>query len=254
MRYRSMREAMESGETLVFGHRGAMAQAPMNTLAAFDLAREQGADGIELDVQLSRDGHLVVIHDETVDSTTDGRGSLSQFTLSALKRLDAGGWFATNFAGQRIPTLDEVFDAFGNEMLINVEIKARRDSLDRVERQLADCICRHNMRDRVIVSCFDPAILRRVRSMTPLVMMGFLHQPDMPAAHHRPLRIMRHEARHPRHDMVDEAYMNWARAQGYYVNVWTVNAGERALQLKGLGVNAIITDEPGRIISAMKQC
>lgn len=249
-----MREAMDSGETLVFGHRGAMAQAPMNTLAAFDLAREQGADGIELDVHLSRDGHPVVIHDETVDSTTDGRGSVSQFTLSALKRLDAGGWFAANFAGQRIPTLDEVFDAFGNEMLINVEIKARRDSLDRVERQLADCIRRHNMRERIIVSCFDPAILRRVRSMTPLVMMGFLHQPDMPAAHNRPLRIMRHEARHPRHDMVDEAYMHWARAQGYYVNVWTVNDGERALQLKGLGVNAIITDEPGRIIRAMKQC
>lgn len=254
MRYRSMREAMDSGETLVFGHRGAMAQAPMNTLAAFDLAREQGADGIELDVHLSRDGHLVVIHDDTVDVTSDGQGKVGKFTLEELKRLDAGGWFAACFAGQRIPTLDEIFDAFGNEMLINVEIKAQRDSLDRVERQLADCIRRHNMRERIIVSCFDPAILRRVRSMTPLVMMGFLHQPDMPSAHNRPLGRIRHEARHPRHDMVDEAYMNWARARGYYVNVWTVNDGERALQLKGLGVNAIITDEPGRVASALKQC
>lgn len=254
MRYGSMREAMESGETLVFGHRGAMAQAPMNTMAALEVAREQGADGIELDVQLTRDGHLVVIHDETVDATSDGQGKVGEFTLEELKRLDAGGWYSECFAGQRIPTLDEVFAAFGNDMLINVEIKAPRESLDRVERQLADCVRRHNICERIIVSCFDPAILRRVSGMMPMVMQGFLYQPDMPASHYLPLKRLRHEARHPRRDMVDEAYMNWARTQGYYVNVWTVNDAERALQLKGLGVNAIITDEPGRVISALTPC
>ncbi len=254
MRYRTMSEALNSGETLVFGHRGAMAQAPMNTLTAFELAREQGADGIELDVQVSRDGHLVVIHDDAVDSTTDGKGRVADLTLDELKRLDAGSWFADRFAGQRIPTLDEVFDAFGNAMLINVEIKASRDSLDRIEKRLADCLRRHNMREQVIISCFDPVILRRVRGMMPMVMMGFLYQPDMPAEHYLPLKKLWHEARHPRHDMVDEEYMNWARTYDYYVNVWTVNDAERALHLKRLGVNSIITDEPGRIISALKQC
>ena len=87
-----------------------------------------------------------------------------------------------------------------------------------------------------------------------MVMMGFLYQPDMPAAHYLPLKQLWHEARHPRHDMVDAGYMNWARAQGYLVNVWTVNDQQRAIALRDLGVNAIITDEPGLIISALKQC
>lgn len=254
MRHHSMRGAMKSGETLVFGHRGAMAQAPMNTLAAFALAREQGADGIELDVQLSRDGQLVVIHDDKVDATSNGQGKVSEFTLAELQRLDAGLWFSECFIGQRIPTLDEVFEAVGNDMLINVEIKAPRDLVDRVERQLANCIQRHNMRERIIVSCFDPLVLRRIRPMMPTVLQGYLYVPDMPASHYLPPNKLRHEARHPRHDMVDEKYMNWARAHGYCVNVWTVNDVERALQLKRLGVNVIMTDEPGRIISALTPC
>ncbi|MCY3866352.1 MAG: glycerophosphodiester phosphodiesterase family protein [Chloroflexi bacterium] len=254
MRSLTIREAFNAGETLVFGHRGAMAQAPMNTLAAFELARAEGAAGIELDLRLSRDGHLVVIHDDAVDATTDGVGAVAELTLAEIKRLDAGSWFSDSFAGEAVPTLDEVFDAFGGTLLINIEIKSSRDSVDRMERQLAQCIGRHNLRERIIVSCFDPVVLRRVRCLMPTVMMGFLYQPDMPAAHYLPIKKLCHEARHPRHDMVDEAYMNWARAQGYIVNAWTVNDPQRAIALRDLGVNAIITDEPGLIISALKQC
>ena len=86
--------------------------------------------------------------------------------------------------------------------------------------------------------------------MMPMVMMGFLYQPDMPAEHYLPLKKLWHEARHPRHDMVDEGYMNWARAQGYNVNAWTVNDPQRAIALRDLGVNAIITDEPRDLSSA----
>lgn len=254
MRSRAIREAFNSGETLVFGHRGAMAQAPMNTLAAFELARAVGAGGIELDLRLSRDDHLVIIHDDTVDATTDGEGAVAGLTLAEIKRLDAGSWFSEEFASETIPTLDEVFDAFGRAMLINIEIKSSRDSVDRMERQLAQCIRRHNMRERIIVSCFDPVALQRIRGMMPMVMMGFLYQPDMPAEHYLPLKKLWHEARHPRHDMVDAGYMNWARAQGYIVNVWTVNDPQRAIALRDLGVNAIITDEPSEIISALKPC
>lgn len=251
---RTMRKAMSAGETLVFGHRGAMAQSPMNTHAAFALAREQGADGIELDVQLSRDDHLVVVHDKTVDATTDGQGFVSDLTLAELKRLDAGAWYSQRFAGERIPTLDEVFDSFGSALLINVEIKASRAQVDRLDKRLADCIQRHNMRERVIVSCFDKEVLKHVEPMMPKVMLGFLYHPAMPAALTLSAKELRHEARHPWHEMVDEDYMKWARAQGYYVNVWTVNDVARALQLKRLGVNVIMTDEPGRIISALRPC
>lgn len=252
--YETLQDALNSGETLIFGHRGAMARAPMNTLAAFELAIEQGADGIELDVHLSHDGQLVVIHDDSVDATTDGQGKVADLTLDQLKRLDAGAWFSDEFAGQRIPTLDEVFEAFGDKLFVNVEIKSSRETVDRLEKRLADCVRRHNMRERIIVSCFDPVILRRVKQMMPKVLMGFLYVPDMPAEHYLSLKDSWHEARHPLHVMVDEGYMNWARAQGYYVNVWTVNAPERARQLKRLGVNTIMTDDPATIISALRQC
>jgi len=248
---RTIREAFNSGKTLVFGHRGAMAQAPMNTLPTFEFARAEGADGIELDLRLSRDGHLVVIHDDKVDATTDGLGSVADLTLAEIKRLDAGSWFSDSFAGETIPSLDEVFDAFGDALLINIEIKTSRESVARLENRLAQCIHRHSMREQIIVSCFDPLLLRRLRGMMPMVMMGFLYQPDMPVSHYLPLKKLWHEARHPRHDMVDEGYMNWARAQGYIVNVWTVNDPQRAIVLRDLGVNAIITDEPGNIISAL---
>ena len=250
----TLRDALNSAETLVFGHRGAMARAPMNTMASFELAKSQGADGIELDIHLSRDGQLVVIHDETVDATTNGRGDVADLTVEQLKRLDAGAWFAREYADQRIPTLDEVFEGFGDDLLINVEIKTSRETVGRLEKRLADCVRRHNLRERVMVSCFDPVILRRVKQMMPMVMMGFIYQPDMPAAHHLPLKALWHEARHPRHDMVDEGYMNWARAQGYYVNVWTVNEPIRALELRRLGVNAIMTDAPDTIVAALRQC
>src|SRR5919197_4354903 len=99
---------MGVGRPLVVGHRGAMGYAPENTLASFELAVEQGADVVELDVHLSRDGQVVVIHDEQLDRTTDGRGLVGDRTLDELKRLDAGSWFDPRFAGQRIPTLHEV--------------------------------------------------------------------------------------------------------------------------------------------------
>jgi len=250
----SIIEALSSDETLVFGHRGALAQAPMNTLAAFDCARQQGADGIELALQLSRDGHLVVIHDYTVDATTDGHGDVAEMSLADLKRLDAGAWFSAAFAGERIPTLDEVFDAFGDKLLINVEIKSSPAWGYCADKLLAECVRRHGMSERVIVSSFDPVILRNLRQMMPAAMMGFLYQPDMPAAHYLPLKRLWHQARHPRQDMVDQGYMNWARAQRYFVNVWTVNDGERALELGRLGVNTIITDEPATIIRALEKC
>lgn len=254
MSYETVQDALNSSETLVFGHRGAMGHAPMNTTASFDLARSQGADGIELDVRLSRDGHLVVIHGDAVDATTDGQGKVSEMTLDQLKRLDAGAWYSDEFAGQRIPNLDEVFDAFGDDLLINVEIKSPRESVDRLEKRLADSVRRHNMRERIIVSCFDPVVLRQVKQMMPMVLMGFLYHPAMPAAHYLPLKELWHEARHPWHEMVDEGYMKWARAEGYYVNVWTVNDPLRAQELKRLGVNVIMTDDPAAIVSALSEC
>jgi len=245
----TIREAFATGPTLIFGHRGAMANAPMNTLAAFQLAVEQGADGIELDVHLSQDEELVVVHDFTVDESTDGRGDVMHLTLAELKRLDAGGWFSADFADERIPTLDEVFAAFAGKLYFNVELKSRPADGRALETAVADCIRRHSMTEQTIVSSFDARRLQRFRAICPQVMMAYLH-----GAHVSPLMDeVPHEARHPWRDVIDEAYMRWARDAGYLVNAWTVNDAERACALRDLGVNGIITDCPAATISALNR-
>src|SRR5512135_2653183 len=119
---------------LVLAHRGASLHAPENTLAAFTLAADQGADGIELDVKLTRDGSIVVMHDATVDRTTTGHGRVSDLTLSEIKALDAGSNFEPQFAQERVPLLEEVFAAVAGRLMINIELTnyaSRRDGLER---------------------------------------------------------------------------------------------------------------------------
>lgn len=246
----TIREAFTTGRTLVFGHRGAMADAPQNSMASFQLAMEQGADGVELDVHLSQDGHIVVVHDFSVEATTDGRGEVSDLTVAELKQLDAGGWFADKFAGERIPTLDEVFDNFANKLYFNVELKSRPADSRAFETAVADCIRRHGMTEQTIVSSFDPRLLQRFRAICPYVMMGYLHGPEVSPI----MEKLPHEARHPWHDFIDDAYMRWARDAGYLVNAWTVNDAMRIRTLNELGVNGIITDSPADAISALNQC
>ena len=246
----TIRDLMMSGETLVFGHRGAMAYAPMNTLASFQLAQRQGAHGIELDVQLSADGVLVVIHDHTVDATTDGHGMVSDKTLTELKDLDAGAWYSPEFSGERIPTLDEVFESFARDLLINVEIKHQGEESNGIEAAASRCVRHHNVTDRVIVSSFSPRVLQRVRKLLPEIMLGVLTGPAPPEIR-TSADPTRHEARHPWHEDVDADYMRWARDHGFVVNAWTVNSPQRALQLRRLGVNGVITDNPDRILAAL---
>jgi glycerophosphoryl diester phosphodiesterase len=246
------------GRTLVLGHRGAKAYAPMNTIPAFELAADQGADGVELDVHLTKDGHPVIVHDFTVDSTTDGSGLVREMTLAEVKALDAGSWFGPEFAGLRVPTLGEVFEAVGQRLFINVEIKSETVETDGVEQVVADVIVAHGMRDRVIVSSFNPYALQRFRAIMPDVPIGFLYQTGyQPVGDVDMLALMNslnvgYEALHPHQLMIDADYMAAARQSGHFVNTWTVNDPARAVELRDLGVNAIITDNPDTVIAALK--
>ncbi|PJF42129.1 MAG: glycerophosphodiester phosphodiesterase, partial [Phototrophicales bacterium] len=147
-------DVLNSGETVVFGHRGANAYTPMNTLPAFELAAQQGAIGIELDVHRSQDGQVVLMHDFTIDATTNGTGVVTEMTLAQLKALDAGSWKDERFIGTQIPTLDEVFEAVGARLFINVEIKSKTLKTDGIEALVAQKIQQFGMKDRVIVSSF----------------------------------------------------------------------------------------------------
>lgn len=243
-------ENIYQGRTLVWGHRGARAYAPMNTIPSFELALAQGATGIELDTHLSKDGQLIVLHDFSVDATTDGKGLAKDMTLAQLKELDAGSSFSAEYAGIRIPTLSEVFEAVGKKCFINVEIKSESQETDGVEQAVADCIRQHGLEASVIISSFNPLALKRFREILPRVPIGYLYAPDYDFS--GAMEGLPHEARHPQDMMIDAAYMEWARNHNYRVNTWTVNDPVRAAELHKLGVDAIITDKPDVIIEAIR--
>jgi glycerophosphoryl diester phosphodiesterase len=204
------------------------------------------ADAIELDVHLSGDRIPVVIHDFTVDDTTDGSGRVQDLTLSQLKELDAGSWFDPAFAGERIPTLEEVFSAVGDQLLVNAELKTTGIRDEGLERTVLALIQRHRMEDRVLVSSFNPFALRRCKKLVPQVRVAVLVAPDLPLVLRRGwlAGLFPHEAYHPEHTMVDTRYIARAHKQHCMVNAWTVNNPDEMQRLIALGVDGIITDVP----------
>lgn len=231
---------------LNFAHRGASSQAPANTLAAFLLAAELGADGIELDVHQSRDGEVVVIHDFTLQATTDGWGVVEDRTLAELRQLDAGSWFAPAFAGQHIPTLQEVIDAGGGNLLLNIELKTKSLRDDGLAAAVVRIIEGNGLVDRALVSSFNPLALWRVRRLNPRILIGLLYAPHLPVLLRRPwLRsLIRPDSLHPHHTVVDGGYVRWIQAQGFRLHTWTVDEAEEMQRLMQWGVDAIITNRP----------
>jgi glycerophosphoryl diester phosphodiesterase len=232
---------------LIIGHRGASAGAPENTLAAFALAQEQGAQGVEFDVRLSADGNVIVMHDATVARTTNGTGRVSQMTTKQLRALDAG-------MGQPVPTLDDVFEAFGPSMLYNVELKVG-GLLDKgLEGAVAERIEAYHLQNHVIVSSFDPLALRRARQqLSATTLTGYLWMQGRTAQRMLRRLLAPAEADHPYYPLVDEAYMAWARERDLRVHVWTVDDAQEARRLAALGVHALITNKPREIAAALHE-
>lgn len=230
-----MKDWSSAKRPLIIGHRGASAEAPENTLAAFALAQVQGADGIEFDVQLSADGWPVVIHDGKLDRTTNGHGAVQDLTLAELQKLDAG-------QGQSIPTLDEVFETLGPDFLYNVELKTAAFRDNGLATAVADRIQSHGMAQQTAVSSFNPLAVRYARRhLTKSTWVAHLSYKPVLKFKHSLIPV---QAVHPYYKMVDAAYMAWARKNSWRVHVWTVDDSVEAQRLVGLGVDAIITNKP----------
>lgn len=247
---------------LILAHRGASAAAPENTISAFLLARELGADGVELDVTLTRDRVPVVIHDDSVERTTNGRGRVNDMTLDEIKRLDAGSWKGDEFRGERIPTLGETLVALAEWIhpaktahgaLVNIELKSRGFRTDGVEEEVIAEVNQRGLADSVLISSFNPIALIRVRLASPRTSRGLLYDQSLPIHLRRAwLRTLAApQALHPHYPMIDERFMRWALSRHYQINTWTVDVHEDALRLAGLGVNAIITNRPDIIRRAL---
>ena len=233
-------------QPVIFAHRGASAYAPENTLIAFNLAVEQGADGIELDVKLSADGHVVVVHDSTLERTTGAPEQVKDMALDDLRALDAGSFFSEKFNGEKIPTLEEVFDALGKKTLINVELTNYTTRHDQLVETVCMLVKRFGLRDRVLFSSFLGANLSEVRSYLPRAQTGLLALPGILGAWHRSFGFAfgKFDALHPNLGNTTQEQIYFVHRLNRRVHVWTVNEARDMRRLFKWGVDAIFTDDP----------
>ncbi len=235
---------------LRIGHRGSSAECPENTIASFRRATEQGAQMVECDLQLTADGHVVVIHDWTVDRTTDGEGTVRDMGLADLQKLDAGSWKDPRFAGEGIPTLEETLDAVLPSGRLNLELKCRGSDEDarRLALSAVAAVSQHDAFDRVIFSSFDVASLEALRDVSSEARLGvlwvFAPFDDAFALAER----LGAGALHPRAEAVDVSVVEEARERGLAVNVWTVNEPAAILDQIRAGADGVISDYPGRLL------
>jgi len=228
-------------EFTIWAHRGASADAPENTLAAFALAESQGADGLEFDVQLSADGVPVVIHDETLQRTTNGRGRVAASRWADLAELDAGRWFAPRFAGEGVPSLAQVLDWAGERLRLNLELKDPAAA-----PALLELLQRHP-RSRVLVSSFNHDSLEKLRAAAPELPIGFLSESRFWRRHLERARRCQAVSFHPRADRVSRPLLAACRKLGLAVYPWTVDDLRTARRLQSLGADGLFTNHPARL-------
>lgn len=248
---------------LIIGHRGTMGTAPENTMVSFAEGVAAGADIIEFDVQLSGDGRVIVMHDERVDRTTAGSGFVRDMELRALKSLDAGSKFGAQFAGEKVPTLEEMFAwargqkaRSGRPLLLAVEIKQFKKRCTGIVRATLDLISRHEMSGRCLVISFDAESVseaaQNVRSgpdgFPAAGLLCYKMDFDLVA---KALTIGA-RAILPRWNLVDDGLVRRAHESGLLVATWVVNEPPEFLRLAGLGVDVIGTNYPAVMRKILK--
>lgn len=242
----------------VIAHRGASGVAPENTLAAFRRAAEIGASFIETDLHLSRDARLVALHDETLDRTTNGSGPVAAKTLEDLRRLDAGAWFrgqaadgaSGKFAGERIPTIEEVL-AFGREHDLGLYLEIKAQGASGAEHAVVGAVRAANEVGRTVVLSFDPGVIARVRKYEPLLMTGLLFSERLPDVVTKAVGAGARQLL-PRADRVTPELVEEAHGNDLKVVAWTVDDPTQMKRLMAAGVDGIITDYPGELMAMLK--
>lgn len=230
----------------VQAHRGASALAPENTIAAFRKAAELGAKWVELDVALLADGTLVVIHDDTVDRTTSGKGSLGDLNKDDLAKLDAGSWFAPEFTGEAVPTLAETLVALGEVGLsANVEIKQHEHhkSLSQLIDAVHADIEARSPSTRIMISSFDPEALKAMYQRDPSYDLAMLWE-EVPANWLEELQAIPAKTVHLYYKALSLGFLEQAAANGIKVRVWTCNSAEQMASFWPAGLTGVITDDP----------
>lgn len=232
----------------IIAHRGYRAKYPENTLVAFQAALDANVEMIEMDVALSRDRQLVVIHDATLERTTNGQGPVSGYTLKQLKQLDAGSWFHPRFSGEQLPELSEVLDLIDGQVLINIEIKPHvfepRHPSDAVERQVVDLVRRRKIKDRVLISSFDMNILKQILTIDHAPALGLISR--TPANGHtiEDCRQLNAVSWHPNHQILTSEQVKMMHANDICVFPYNADTREEVTRVLEMDVDGVISSDP----------
>ncbi|MBL8049815.1 MAG: hypothetical protein JNM46_01210 [Anaerolineales bacterium] len=238
---------------IILAHRGDLAHAPENTIPSFSQAIQKGADGVELDAKLTADGHVIVIHDATVDRTTNGKGKVASFGLDEIRKLDAGTWFDSKFSGTQVPLLEEVFETVGKDKLINIELTNYSTPKDGLTRKVCELIKKHNNQEQIIFSSFFASNLKIAMQILPEVPRGLLAMPGLIGLWARSFGFMfgEYQALHPHISNASKEQIQRAHRLKRRVHVWTANTPEEITRLRDWGVDGIFTDDPATAVQSL---
>jgi glycerophosphoryl diester phosphodiesterase len=232
---------------LLIGHRGYPALCPENTLASFEGAMQAGCDMIELDVTLTKDRKVVVIHDDTLDRTTNGKGPVRGHALAEIKALDAGSWFDARFAEERVPELSEVIKLTAGRSMLNIEIKESAFEaiypVDAIEHQVVKLVKTSGAMDRVIISSFDKRFLERIAAMDAPPAVAYISDHGADKSVLEMLLKMRSFSWHPRFTVLTRDQVDMLHAVGIKIFPWTINTRAEAEKVLALGVDGLICNE-----------
>ena len=245
---------MELPTPCIFAHRGASGSAPENTIASFELAYQRGAHAVELDAKLTSDGEIVVIHDQTVNRTTNGSGFVHQTSLAQFRALDAGSWYSYTYQGEKVPLLKEVLEAVGGKLIVNIEITNYRTWWDHLPQKIAQLVLSMNLSDAVMFSSFYPMNLMRIKHFIPSARVALLTEPHFYAfSRWSGLgQLSSPKIQHPYLTDVTQDVLNRAHQQGRRIHAWTVNDEQDMQKLLSWGIDGIFTDYPEKGLEILK--
>lgn len=240
----------------IIAHRGFRAKYPENTLIAFQAALDAGVTMIELDVMHTRDSKLVVMHDKTLDRTTNGRGPVNSYFLRELKKLDAGSWFNPAFASQYVPELKEVLELVQGRALINIEIKQEPDDIprpsDAIEEQVVELVNQKNARDTVLISSFDRAVLERIRLLKNPPALALISRDPADSSTIAICKRLKIFSWHPNHAILSQEQVNLMHSAGIRVFPYNADTPEEVERMFGMQVDGIISNDPLFVIDWLK--
>lgn len=232
-------------KTAVWAHRGASAYAPENTLAAFQLAADMGADGIELDIQMTKDGTLVVVHDETIARVSGKNGWIKDFTYAELKKINVNKQFP-QFGKQYVPALEEVYELLRpTNLTVNAELKTGVVFYPDIEQKVLELTQKQGMQERVVYSSFNHYSLRKIRKLNPDAPTGVLYADGLIGAAAYARDTVQADALHPAlYNVQYPGFFEECRKYGLKVHVWTVNEEKHMRMLCENQADAVITNDP----------